>query len=313
MKIYNYTPGVQIAEENTVVALGFFDGVHAAHRCLLRKAKEISETEGLAFAVFTFKSENSGLKGNSKIYSTDEKLEILESIGTDVVFLADFPSVSGIDAENFVKGALLSDMRCKVAVAGYDFRFGKGAKGNAALLASLFSEAGATCHIEEEQKINGEKISATKIKELLKSGKIEEANRFLSAPYFITAEVNHGKGLGKQLGFPTVNCNFKEQAALLKKGVYRTAVNVSGKLYSAVTNIGICPTFDGGENLHAETYIIGYSGDLYGQKLKIFFLGYLREEKKFDAPNDLVMQINVDKNMAISQNGDLKWLETGLN
>ena len=313
MKVYEYVPGTQIDEESTVVALGFFDGVHAAHRSLLKKAKEISRAEGLTFAVFTFRAENVGLKGDARIYSTEEKLEILEGLGTDAVILADFPSVSGIEAEDFVKSALLSDMKCKVAVAGYDFRFGKGARGDVSLLTSLLSSAGADCYVEEEQKIEGEKISTTKIKELLKGGKVSEAISFLGMPYFITAEVRHGKGLGRKLGFPTVNCDFKEGALLIKKGVYRTAVKISGKLCSAITNVGVCPTFDGGEALHCETYIIGYSGDLYGQKIRIFFLGFLRDEKKFDRQNDLILQINVDKNTAISQNGDLKWLETGLN
>ena len=313
MKIYSYTPGTEIAEDGTVVALGFFDGVHAAHRRLLKIAKSLANELGLTFAVFTFKGEGAGLKGEARIYSTEEKLSILKSLGTDAVILADFPTVSGISAEDFVKKCLLDDMKCRAAVAGYDFRFGHSARGNAELLSGLLKEEGAVCHIESEHKINGEKISTTKIKELLRVGDVEAAAKFLGAPYFIRGEVSHGKGLGKSLGFPTVNSSLGESASVIKGGVYRTAVDISGTLYSAVTNIGTCPTFEGGEAMHAETYIIDYSGDLYGKNICIYLLGYLREERRFETPDELIMQINVDKNMAASQNGDLKWLEIGQN
>lgn len=311
MKIYKYTPYNPIESKNTAIALGFFDGVHLAHRDLLKKTKAIAEKENLVFAVFTFPSEDN-FKGEEKLYSTEEKLSLMEDIGVDAVIWADFKSVSRIPAEKFVKSSLIGDMHCQAAVAGYDFRFGKDALGNADLLASLFLSQGAKCLIEEEQKIGNEKISTTKIKSLLREGNAEDARRFLGVPYFIKTKVTHGLGLGNKLGFPTVNSNFASFTPPLKKGVYRTAVDISGKLYSGITNVGICPTF-GKRELHAETFIIDYSGDLYGTDIRIFFLGYIRDEKQFNSENELILQIKVDKNETINKNGELTWQAIGLN
>lgn len=308
MKIYNYTPGVKIPEK-TAVALGFFDGVHEGHRRLLSVAKKAAEERGLTFAVFTFRA-SSGMKGGTRVYTDEEKLLLFEKLGVEAVILTNFSDVSSISAESFVRDSLFSDMGCRIAICGYDFRFGKERVGNAEFLSDALKELGAECIIEDEQKINGEKISTTKIKELLESGDLEGARLFLGAPYSILASVEHGRGVGRSLGFPTVNTPLPKERAPLRRGVYRTALLISGKAYTGVTNVGICPTFKERE-VHAETYIVDYSGDLYGDKINILFLGFLRDEKKFDSPEELIMQINVDKTRAIEENGDLTWLATG--
>ena len=311
MKIYEYIPKKVLPDEERVIALGFFDGVHAAHRRLLQTAKTLAEKKGLCFAVFTFSSESQDIKTKGRLYSTDEKLEIFENLGVDTVILSDFSKISGISAEDFVNGSLLCDMNCKAVVAGYDFRFGKGALGDADLLSRLISKSGAECVIEPEYKISGEKVSTTKIKEFLRDGRPDLAKEFLGAPYFIKSKVKHGLGLGAKLGFPTANSDLPENT-VIKRGVYRTAVAIGNRLYHGITNVGICPTF-GERVLHAETYIIDYSDNLYEENLQIFFLGFLREEKRFESKKDLILQINVDKNTAIKENGVLTWQEIGLN
>ncbi|MBE6645677.1 MAG: riboflavin biosynthesis protein RibF [Ruminococcaceae bacterium] len=310
MKIYRYTPGTDLGQK-TVVALGFFDGVHEGHRRLLATARDAAEKNGLRFTVFTFESKV-GFKGNSVIYSTEEKMSIFESLGVETVVLADFSEISSICAEKFVKDCLFRDMGCRLAVAGSDFCYGKGRGGNSKTLADTLRTLGAECIIEEEHKIDGEKISTTKIKELLALGRVKEASKYLGFPYHIVCGVERGRGVGRSLGFPTVNSKLESTTAELRRGVYRTAVEIEGKLYTGVTNIGTCPTFAERE-IHAETYIVNYSGNLYGEKIRIFFLGYLREEKKFESPNELIMQINVDKKQAIQENGDLTWQAIGQN
>ena len=203
-------------------------------------------------------------------------------------------------------------MNAKIAVAGYDFRFGSGAQGDAALLLNTMKSAGLDCVIEKEQKIGKEKISTTKIKELLSIGDVKTARQFLGMPYFIRGEVKRGNGVGHTLGFPTVNTDFEDGKVLLKRGVYRTAIDIDGTLYSGLTNVGSCPTFKE-RNLHAETFILDFSGDLYGKNISIYFLGFLREEKQFNSPKELILQINVDKNRAIKENGELLWQEIGPN
>ena len=310
MKIYNYTPGVSL-DEKTAVALGFFDGVHAGHRQLLKTAREAAKKSNLLFTVFTFIA-GSGIKENHPIYSNRQKLEILEELGVEAVIVADFSEISNISAEDFVKSCLYRDMGCRIAVAGFDFRYGKGRMGDADSLKKSLSLLGAECIIESEHSIDGEKISSTKIKELISLGNMEKAREFLGYPYQITCVVEHGRGAGKGLGFPTVNTKIDKNLSPIRCGVYRTAVEISGKLYTGVTNVGTCPTFEE-RKIHAETYIVDYSGDLYGQKIRIFFLGYLREERQFEDPQELIMQINVDKNTAIKENGELTWQEIGQN
>ena len=312
MKIYEYTPGQRLSIKAAAIALGFFDGVHLAHRRLLERTQKIAKERNLVFAVFTFPAEDN-FKGEKSIYSTEDKLAILESLGVEAVILADFGSVADISAQKFVTDSLVGDMNCRAAVAGYDFRFGKGAIGDAELLSSLLSSRSAECFIEEEMKMDGKKISTTEIKSQLKDGRVDEAKKLLGAPYFIRAKVTRGLGLGKKrLGFPTVNTDFKDASAPLRRGVYRTAVEISGKLYSSVTNVGTCPTL-GERKIHSETFIIDFSEAVYDEEIRIFFLGYLREEKKFINEEELILQINIDKNRAIYENGDLTWQEIGLN
>lgn len=309
MKLYEYKPGTAADGDGYVIALGFFDGVHAAHRMLIGTAKKIADERELPLAVFTFRSEDEKLKAGNRIYNTEDKLEILASLGVNAAFLSNFDTVSDLSAEDFVNCSLLSDMKCRVAVAGFDYRFGKGASGDVKLLSDLLSRAGAEFVMEREHRIDNEKISTTKIKELLSAGRVEDAARYLGAPYFTETVVERGIGLGKKLGFPTFNSS---GTPTLARGVYRTAVKVSGKLYHAITNVGTCPTF-GERQMHAETYVIDFAGDLYGEKIRTFYLGYLRDERTFSDANELILQIKVDKNRAIKENGDLKWLEIGLN
>lgn len=310
MKIYEYTPGKRVGIGAAVIALGLFDGVHKGHRSLLMTAKRAAMERGLTFAVFTFPAE-SGFKGDGSLYPTSEKLRLLEALGVEAVIMAEFGSVSKVSAEDFVNHSLIEDMNCSVAVAGYDFRFGKGALGDAALLSEILSSRERECIVEAEHRINGEKISTSKIKELLRRGDPMGACEFLGYPYFLGGEVEHGRGMGTTLGFPTVNTNIGEGSAYLKRGVYRTVTEISGMRYNSITNVGICPTFPS-RPLHAETYIIDYSGDLYGKEIRIFFIDYMREEKAFSSEKELIMQINIDKNRAIKENGEIKWQEIGL-
>jgi len=203
-------------------------------------------------------------------------------------------------------------MNAHGAVYGFDFRFGKRARGDAKLLSDTLDRMNIPYTTAEEQKIDGEKISTSRIKSALREGDTERANALLCTPYFMTSTVKRGDGRGKSLGFPTVNTDFEDGQFVIKHGVYRTAIEVDGKLYSAITNVGTCPTFEE-RRTHAESYIFDFDGDLYGKKIQVFFLGYLREEKRFESEKELIMQINVDKNRAIKENGDLKWQATGLN
>lgn len=311
MKIYEYKPGNRLNIGDCVVAIGLFDGFHIAHRGLLSKAKELAKQNNLSFGIFTFTSDKT-IKGKSpKIYSTEEKLEIAAALGSDFAVVANFSDISDFPAEDFVKKTLTKDLSVKIAVAGFNFRFGKGALGNAESLISFMRASGGEAYIFDEYTYGGTAVSSTEIRGLLQDGKMEEVRTLLGEPYFLTGVVSHGDGRGKNLGLPTVNTDIPEEKLVPRIGVYRSAVVIGDKIYSGVTNLGTCPTFEE-RTPHAETYILDFNGEIYGEKIRVYLLEYIREEKQFNSAKDLIMQIKLDINYTIKKNGDLKWQELGL-
>ena len=140
---------------------------------------------------------------------------------------------------------------------------------------------------------------------------MEEASALLGAPYFLTGKVAHGDGRGKSLGLPTVNTDIPDEKLTPRVGVYRSAVVIGEKIYAGVTNVGTCPTF--GERVpHAETYILDFDGDIYGEDIRIYLLEFLRDERHFDSADELILQIKLDINYTIKKNGEEKWQELGL-
>lgn len=307
---YCFGTGTKLARE-CVVAIGFFDGVHIAHRELIKKARALADEESVPLAVLTF-ADGTGLKtGADRIFSESEKEKILDSLGVDYTVFCDFSSVRGLCADEFIEKVLIDDLSCIGAAVGYNFRFAKGALGTAEYLKSYLINKGRKCIICEEVDSEGKPVSSSVIRELISEGKIDEANRLLGSPYFISACVEHGDGRGRHLGYPTLNTNLKDGRCIPKRGVYRSAVIADERIYSAVTNIGTCPTF-GERKCHAESFVIGLSENLYGKKIKLYLLEYLREERRFASEDELKMQIELDKNTVINKNGEEKWQEFGL-
>ncbi len=311
MQIYNYPTKEKLNISGCVLALGFFDGVHIAHRDLMLTARDIAREGGLKFGIFTFSSAG-GIKGDvQRLYDDVEKAELFEAMGAELVVFADFSRVAGLSPEDFVKKTLCDELGCRVCVAGFNFRFGKGAAGDSAMLCRLMQECGGEAVIREEITAGGTTLSATLIRGLITQGRIEEANGYLGAPYYIKGRVLHGRSDGRRLGFPTANMIIPDGKITPKSGVYRTAAIIDDRVYSAVSNIGVCPTFDGRET-RLESHIIDFDGDLYDKEIRIYLLGYLREERRFESLDELKMQINVDKLRTIKENGDIKWQDLGL-
>ncbi len=277
-----------------VVALGFFDGVHLGHRAILSAAKERASELGVPCSVFTFRSESEGAKQSAvRLYSTEAKLELIEGCGIDEVILADFDEVREISPEDFVTELLSRELGCISAIAGRDFRFGYRASGDTALLSALMSQCGGECIIADDVIMHACKISTTEIKKLMAEGNISIANEMLGTPYFLEAVVEHGRGVGRTLGFPTVNSPLTDRQGLLKHGVYLSEIVTRGGRYPALTNIGVCPTFEA-RTEHAETFVLDFNSDIYGERVRIILNSYLRPEIKFDTPEKLREQISKD-------------------
>ena len=154
-------------------------------------------------------------------------------------------------------------------------------------------------------------LSASLIRDHILNGEIKTANKILGAPYYIKGRVSHGRKVGRGLGFPTANIPIREGRIIPKAGVYSSAVVIGGKIYKAVTNIGSCPTF-GEHEIHLESFIIDFSGDLYDREIRVYLLDFLRPERAFASIDELKAQIEYDKNRTITESGDISWQDLGL-
>ena len=312
MVIYHYPFKEKQNIEKCVLALGFFDGVHIAHRDLIARARAVAREKGLLLGVFTFGTGGMIKSSAKRLYDDGDKAEIFESLGADFTVIADFDAISGMSGEEFVKGVLVGDLNSEICVAGFNFRFGHRASSGEVELRRFMSEAGGEAVICEE--ITAEDhvtLSASLIRQLILDGNIRRANNILGSPYYIKGRVSHGKKLGRKIGFPTVNIPIGDGMILPKTGVYHSAVRVGEELYPAITNVGVCPTFDG-EEPRAESFILNFSGDLYERELRVYLLDFIREERKFDSVEALKMQIEIDTNKVIKESENISWQELGL-
>lgn len=311
MLIYKY-PGENRICGECVLAIGFFDGVHIAHRDLILTAKGEARRLGLPLGIFTFRSGSDIKNDVARIYTDEEKTEIFESLGADFTVFADFAKIRDFSPEEFVSQILVSSLKCRTCVVGFNFRFGKGAAGNAEMLSVLMRGSGGEAIIKSEiTDKNGKAVSSTRIREHIVRGEMQKAQELLGIPYYIKGRVEHGNSTGRKLGFPTVNLPIPKDKVVARLGVYRSAVAIGDKIYTGLTNVGICPTFEA-RSVHQETYILDFDGDIYGREITVYLIGFMRDEIAFSSPEELKMQINVDKNRAIKENGDITWQELGL-
>lgn len=266
--------------EGTAICLGDFDGAHIGHRQVFLEA---SKTGDWGAFLFTHNS-----KGEKEILTLSEKLTVLKKLGAKYAVSADFQKeLKEKSPEEFVK--ILQDLKVKTVAVGYDYRFGKGAKGDITLLKSLCENYGMEVITASAKMIGGDAVKSTKIRELIKAGDIKRANILLGSPYIISGTVCKGFGFGTDLGFPTANVATESDKLLPKDGVYKgRAENMK-----AVINVGKNPTFSA-KNRTVEVHIIGLKGNLYGKTVTVEFLDRIRDEIKFDNKKDLISQIEKD-------------------
>ncbi len=299
MKHINYIPGRVAAPQESVVALGFFDGVHLGHRALLRMARERADALGLPLSVFTFPSEDADMKRSAlRLYGTEKKLSLLSSLGVDYVYMCELSAVAHISAEDFVKKCLVRELSAAVSACGFNFRFGHRAAGDADALCRYMGEIGRESLTLPPLYLDGKLYSSHAVREYIAMGEMEHANAMLGAPYALSGKVESGDGRGRTLGFPTVNIPLAENRLILPAGVYATVTRTGAGTFASVTNVGTCPTF-GARGVHAETHLCEFSGNLYGEDVDIGFLSRLRDEKTFSCKEDLIKQINIDKTKAM--------------
>ena len=280
-----------------VVALGCFDGVHVGHTELIRIAERIAKESKRPLAVFSFEEPPRNFFCADSIpllTSFEEKKRIMRSLGTDLFVCVRFDSdIAELSAEKFFFGILKNKLRASHLVCGFNYRFGKNGTGDTSLLKKLCEESGIALSVVSPVVIDGITVSSSEIRKMLADGNVKGAARLLGRPYSIVSKVVDGQHLGRTLGFPTVNQLFETDATPLRNGVYATRVRIGHTLKRAITNVGVRPTVDG-HTLCAETNIFDFEGDLYGMRLRVEFLDFIRPERKFDSVANLSDQVHKD-------------------
>lgn len=274
-----------------VYAIGNFDGVHPGHRRLFDICRDIAERNGCKVCALTF----DGLeKDGGRLICADDRDRHLRNTGADFVLSEDFSAIRDMTPEQFTEEYLVKGLFPSAVVCGEDFRFGKGATGNAAMLEDLLEVHGIPLHIAETVIMDGAAVSTSRIKAALAAGDVPYASKLLGRRYSFAYPVKEGKHLGRSIGAPTINQHFPKGMFIPKFGVYAGDVDLDGIVYPCVTNIGVRPTVDDGDAVTAESYIIGYTGDLYGDAVRVSLTEYLRGEIKFDSVEALGEQIARD-------------------
>ncbi len=288
---------MQICEitENTVLALGTFDGCHEGHRAIFGSALRLAMRLKAKCGIYTFSDIPNTATGSKKsIYTLEEKINFIRKTGADYLIVDDFTDIRNLRGEEFVNSVLRERLRCIGAACGFNYRFGTGAELGAEDLARIFENCGGRVEICPPILYNDTPISSTLIRELIEKGECESILPYCD-PYTVYNRVLKGKQLGRKMGTPTINQLIPESKVKPKKGVYITECEIGEDVYPSVTNVGSRPTTDGdGAFENMETHIIGYDGNLYSSYIKVNFYKFLRDEIKFDSLDALISQIERD-------------------
>jgi riboflavin kinase/FMN adenylyltransferase len=293
------------SSEKTIVTIGTFDGIHIGHKKILKNLITNAREEGKKSVLLTFFPHPRMVLQKDKtillLNTLDEKSVLLEKMGLDFLIIHPFSKeFSRLTALEFVRDILVNKLNTSRLIIGYDHHFGKNREGNIHQLKeySLLYDF----KIEEipAQDIDDVSVSSTKIRKALKEGNLKTANNYLGYYYMLSGTVVNGKKLGGTIGFPTANIEIKEPYKLIPStGVYIIRTRINGDLYNGIMNIGFNPTVLG-KHQTIEAHLFDFNENIYGEKIKIEFLYFLREEQKFKSVEELVTQLNIDKENAIS-------------
>lgn len=298
----NIIKGNDFSIKESVVCLGKFDGVHVGHRHLITVMQEQSRQMGLPGVVFTFSVHPGNLfgQGNGKFLSTeDEKEAVLREMGVDMVIAYPFTAkTADMEPEDFVRDVLVGQCHARVIVAGEDFRFGKGRRGDTGLLQELSDVYGYHVKIVSKIKREGEIVSSTRIRTCISQGNLPMAERLLGRNYCISGEVVQGNQMGRTMDMPTANILPGEDKLLPPYGVYASRVLLDDTWYDGITNVGEKPTIEGSRAVGVETHIFAELPMFYQHFLYVYLIEYIREEQKFLSLEALKEQMGQDAKRA---------------
>ena len=294
--IRDTTPASAITK-GAVVAMGNFDGVHLGHRVVISAAIDMARKHGKPAYAVTFEPHpRSFFSPNTPQFRlSDEaaKLRLLAGTGLDGAVVMTFDGTrAGTSAQDFINHDLIGRLGISGIAVGYDFHFGKGRAGSPSLLASEAPRLGIEVHIQSHVDILDRPVSSSAIRMALAECQVTEATAMLGEPWFVSGQVIHGEKRGRDLGYPTANIRLDKHCGL-KHGIYAVRAGIGDKRIDGVASFGRRPTFDNGAPL-LEVFLFDFKGDLYGQRLDVAFIGFIRDELKFYGIDALVRQMDND-------------------
>jgi riboflavin kinase/FMN adenylyltransferase len=297
MRLFHGTDNADIARP-TVLTLGVFDGLHLGHQLIMKTIVERARAADAVPTVITFEPHPRAVlhpdSAPPLLQTFDQKMEALGVLGIEQTIVIHFDEkFSQIRAEDFLREVVVSRLHAKEVYLGRGFAFGHDREGNIDLLRKVSDRLGIIADEVPEVRLRGHRIGSTRIRELLLEGRVNLARRMLGRPYGVEGPVVRGAERGAQLGFPTANIHPRNRV-IPRRGVYVTATLLEGQWRCSVTNIGMRPTFDDGTETSVETHIMNWSGDLYGNVVRVRFLHRLRDEKRFSSVDELRSQIAHD-------------------
>ncbi|WP_010649242.1 bifunctional riboflavin kinase/FAD synthetase [Oceanobacillus massiliensis] len=305
---YPHTLGMEELPK-TVSAIGFFDGIHKGHQQVIKTAVNEAANQNMESAVITFHPHPSVVlkKGTQHVkYITPmkQKKELLQNLNVDRLYIIKFnKELSQLSPQEFIDHFIIG-LNIKHLVAGFDYSFGHRGQGNMENIREYTRDAFDFTTIDKVA-LEEEKVSSTRIRELLKAGKIDKANHLLGRPLKFSGIVVRGEQRGRELGYPTANLQLHEDVLLPKRGVYAVRVIYKSEIYEGMANIGTNPTFtEDRQDLSVEVNIFDYNNDLYGEELQVEWHRYIREEEKYQSAEALIKQMALDEKMIRSYFAD---------
>lgn len=293
--------------KNAIVTQGTFDGVHAAHKIIINRLKELAKQHDGETVVMTFDPhprmvifpDEHGLK---LLQTLDEKIEALDKAGVDHLVVIPFTKeFSRLSSMQFIRDIIVNQIGTKILVIGYNHRFGKNREGSFQHLKKYSSLYGFDVVEIPEQDVNNESVSSTRIRKALEAGDIITANNYLGRNYSIHGSVLHGNQLGRTIGYPTANVHVSNQHKLIPAdGVYAVKIKIGNQIYNGMLNSGFRPTVDG-KTHSIEVHIFDFNADIYNQFITVEYVDKLREEIKFNGLDALKNQLEKDKLHAIEK------------
>jgi riboflavin kinase/FMN adenylyltransferase len=295
MKIYNNINSIDKKFFNSFLAIGNFDGVHLGHQALLIKVCNYSKKFKKKFGIFTFDPLPKDFFSNSdnRILNTNDKIDFIKKFRTDFIIKQNFNyNFSKISHVDFVKNILFEKLKVSNIFVGEDFKFGFQRKGNISFLKQVSKKYNFKIFVINFRKFKNQKISSSKIRDLIQSGEISLVNKMLGRPWLVSGIVIKGNKIGRRIGFPTANIKIFNQIKPLF-GVYAVKIICNKSTYNGIANYGVRPTFGKSEPV-LEVNIFGKNHNFYNKNVKVLFIDFIRKEKKFENSKMLIRQIKKD-------------------